>query len=396
MEYIFSDKISPLKPSAIREIFKFLSDPKVISLAAGSPAAESFPIKEFSLLSKEIFEKNPVEALQYSITEGYTPLRNKISDRLKEKFNIGKDSDDTIIVSGGQQGIDLSCKVLCNEGDTVICENPSFIGALNAFRAYNVNLKGTDIEEDGIDIEKLEKALKTEKKVKMIYVIPTFQNPSGVTMSLGKRKKVYELARKYNTIVLEDNPYGELRFRGEDLPTIKSFDEDGRVIYCGSFSKILSAGMRVGFVNAPKEIVQKIVVAKQVNDVHTNIFFQLLVNKYLETYDIDAHIERIRQLYKEKCDLMLNMIDKCFDKRIITTRPEGGIFLWCTMPKNCDGFAFSKKAIENFVAVVPGSAFNADENAPSHSFRLNYSTPSKEQIEKGITVLGQVLKQFIM
>lgn len=395
MEYIFSDKIASLKPSAIREIFKFASDPRVISLSAGNPAPESFPVAELSNLSAEIFSNTPVEALQYSITEGYTPLRVKVAERLKNKFNIGRDFDDTIIVSGGQQGLDLSCKVLCNEGDTVLCENPSFIGALNAFRSYNVNLKGVDIDEDGINIEALEKALQTEKNVKMLYVIPTFQNPSGVTMSLEKRKAVYALAKKYNVIILEDNPYGELRFKGEDILPIKSFDEDGLVIYCGSFSKILSAGMRVGFVCAPKEIVQKIVVAKQTNDVHTNIFFQLLTNNYLENYDLDAHIEKIRGIYLEKSTFMLDMIDLYFDKRVITTRPDGGIFLWCTLPEGCDGVAFAKKAIENFVAVVPGSAFNADEAAPTKTFRLNFSTPSTVQIEKGIGILGKVIKEFI-
>lgn len=396
MDYIFSKKITPLKPSAIREILKYTSNPDVIPFAAGNPAPESFPIAEMAEISAQIYEKAPVEAFQYSITEGYTPLRKKVAHRLKNKFNIGREFDSCIIVSGGQQGIELSCKVLCNEGDTVICENPSFIGALNAFRSYNVNLVGVPIEKDGIDINALEQALKDEKNVKLIYVIPNFQNPMGVTMSLEKRKAVYELAKKYNTIILEDNPYGELRFKGEEIPAIKSFDNEGRVIYCGSFSKILSAGIRVGFVCAPDEIVQKIVVAKQVSDVHTNIFFQILADKYIEQFDLDAHIEGIKKLYLKKSTLMLNAIDTYFDKRAVPTRPDGGLFLWCEMPKGTDIFKFAKRAVdERKVAIVPGSAFMAKEGDECFAFRLNYSTPSDEQIERGIKILSEVMKDFI-
>ena len=195
---------------------------------------------------------------------------------MNTKFGIGRDYDTTVITSGGQQGIDLACKVLCNEGDTVICENPSFIGALNAFRSYGVNLKGLDVGTDGIDPNELENILKTDKKVKLIYLIPTFQNPAGITMSLEKRKAVLALAKKYGVVILEDNPYGELRFAGTDIPTIKSMDDEGVVLYCGSFSKVLSAGMRVGFLCGHEELVGKIVVVKQTNDVHTNLFFQML------------------------------------------------------------------------------------------------------------------------
>lgn len=257
----FSNRIGALKPSAIREIFKVLEDPSIISFAGGNPAPETFPAQDLAEISAQIFEKQASKALQYGLTEGYAPLRAQVAQRMKEKFSIGTEKDETIIVSGGQQGVELSCKVLCNESDTVLCEEPSFIGALNAFRSYHTQLVGIPMQEDGMDLEKLEQALKTHKNVKLLYIISTFQNPMGVTTSLQKRKQIYELAKKYHVIIFEDNPYGELRFAGQDIPTIKSMDKDGIVIYCGSFSKILSPGMRIGFVCAPKEIVTKLVVA---------------------------------------------------------------------------------------------------------------------------------------
>ena len=393
MEYKFSRKLAELKPSAIREIFKSLSDPTIISFAAGNPSPESFPVEDLARLSAEIFESDASFALQYGITEGYTPLREAITARQKSRFgdSMVRDTDTTLVVTGGQQGLELTCKAFCNEGDAIICENPSFIGALNAFRSNGVQTIGVEMEDDGICLEKLEKTLKNTKNAKLLYLIPTFQNPSGTCMSLEKRLAVLELAKKYEIAILEDNPYGELRFAGEDIPTMKSLDNDGLVIYCSSFSKILSAGMRIGFVIAPNEVASKMVVAKQVEDVHTNLFFQLLCHKYITTCDLDAHIAKINELYRHKCNLMLECIDKYIPKDKVTfTRPEGGLFIWGTV-KDCDDASFVvKKAIEKKVAVVPGSAFNCDTEAPSPSFRLNYSTPSDEQIVEGIKRLGEV------
>ncbi len=394
MEFNFSEKVKPLKPSAIREIFKSLTNPNVISFAAGNPSPLSFPVEKLQLLSNQIYEESAAASLQYGITEGYAPLREQVSARLRDKFSIGKSFDNTVIMSGGQQGIDLTAKVLCNEGDTVICENPSFIGALNAFRSYNVNLKGLDVGDDGIDPDELENVLKTDKKVKLIYLIPTFQNPSGITMSLEKRKAVLAIAKKYNVPILEDNPYGELRFAGEEIPTIKSMDEDGIVIYCGSFSKILSAGMRVGFLCAHEDIVQKLVVVKQTNDVNTNQFFQMLCSKFIDTYGLDDHIEGIRKLYRENCNLMLSEMDKNLPDYVKYTRPEGGLFLWVTMPEGTDMDAFMKKTIEANIAVVPGATFLPDTSMKSLSYRLNYSMPTSEQIVKGIGILSDVIKSM--
>ena len=395
MEYRISEKMQALKPSAIREIFKALTDPTIISLAAGNPSPESFPVEDLARISSEIFSDSSTAALQYSVTEGYPPLREDVKARLASRFGIGRDFDMTIITSGGQQGIELLCKTMCDEGDTVIVEEPSFIGALNAFRSNGAKLVGIPMEDDGIDIGKLEDAMKNNPRAKILYLIPTFQNPSGTCMSLEKRKKVYDLAKKYNIIILEDNPYGELRFAGEEIPTIKSFDEDGYVVYSGSYSKVLSAGMRIGFICGPEAIVQKMVVAKQVEDVHTNIFFQMLCHRYIAECDMDKHVADIRKLYKRKCDLMLSELDKKMPKCVRYTRPEGGLFLWCTLPDNISQPDFVKAAMAKKVAVVPGQTFNSDPNSPSQSFRLNYSTPSDEQIVEGIDRLAETVKSML-
>ena len=283
MNYNFSEKVSNLQASAIREILKFTSDPEVISFAAGNPAPEAFPVDDIKRISNEILNENPILALQYSLTEGYTPLRDILKERMLKEGNFNPDTDELIITSGAQQSNELCAKVLCDEGDTIICEAPSFIGSLNAFKSYNVNLVGIELEEDGINLEKLEEAIKSNKNTKLIYLIPNFQNPTGRTMSSEKRKRVYELAEKYGIFILEDNPYGDIRFAGEHIQSIKSMDADGRVIYSGTFSKVLAPGIRVGYCSAPKEIISKIVVCKQVSDVHTNQWAQILAERFLTT-----------------------------------------------------------------------------------------------------------------
>jgi hypothetical protein rflaF_07896 len=396
MDYKFSDKVSGLKASAIREILKYTSNPEVISFAAGNPAPEAFPKEEIAEISADLLKNDPVLALQYSITEGYTPLRDYLKKWMSEKNCFHPEFDDLVITSGGQQANELSCKVLLNEGDTLLCESPSFIGSLNAFRSYNVNLKGVDMEEDGINIEKLENALKTEPNVKILYLIPNFQNPTGRTMSLAKRKAVYELACKYDFIILEDDPYGELRFAGETIPSIKSLDTEGRVIYSSTFSKLISPGFRTGYVSAPAKIIQKIVVCKQVSDVHSNIWAQVVSHRFMSSVNREEHFNKLRAIYKEKCELMCGLIEKGFSKKIAYTKPEGGLFIWCTLPEGCDMNAFCTKAVKDYkIAVVPGNSFSIDENEVSRSFRLNYSTPTNEQIEKGMAVLAKMTREML-
>ncbi len=394
MEYKISNKFKNMKPSAIREIFKSLGRPGAISFAAGNPSPESFPVDDFKRIANDILTQEPITALQYGITEGYAPLRELVKERLKRVYSIGGESDETIIVTGGQQGIELCCKVMCNEGDVVICENPSFIGALNAFRSLGARLVGVPLNEEGMDVLALENALKSNPSTKIIYTIPSFHNPAGITSTLENRKAVYALAQKYDVLIIEDNPYGDLRFSGENVPTYKSMDVDGRVVYCGSFSKILSAGIRVGTLTANKELVSKIVVAKQVEDVHTNVFFQMVCYRYIKECDLEAHIEKIRRLYKHKAELMISTLEKYMPKDVSFTRPQGGIFLWCSLPEGMKLSDFIARCSDKNVFVVPGTAFLPNESEPTRSFRLNYSMPTDDEIENGIKIIAQVIESL--
>lgn len=396
MDYRFSDRVQTLKPSAIREIFKYAADPTVVSLSAGNPAPEAFPAKEISEISARILLENPIDALQYGLTEGYVPLRQHVSAYMKEKHNVGRAFDDILITSGAQQAMDLFTKSLCNEGDVVLCEAPSFIGSLNTFRSYNARLRGVPMDADGMNMDALEQALKEEKNAKYIYTIPNFQNPSGITMSLEKRKQLYALAKQYNVLILEDNPYGDLRIKGDYIPTIKSMDEDGIVVYAGTFSKVISPGMRVGYAIAPKDLLQKMIVCKQGADVHTSMWSQIICDEFITKYDFEAHLEHLRELYRAKSALALRKMDECLVPNKITYNPfEGGLFMWCTLPDGVDMPAFCKQAVLRKVCVVPGNAFLTDESAPCQSFRINYSTPTDEQLVKGIEILGQLAKDVL-
>lgn len=395
LQYTFSNRISELKPSAIREILKVTQDPNIIPFAAGNPAPEAFPVAEMSEISARIFKESPASALQYGVSEGYTPLREAIKARMHDKYHTGTEDDDVLVVTGAQQGMDLTAKCFLNEGDGIICESPSFIGSLNSFRSYRANLIGVPTEPDGMDLEKLEAALRDNGNVKLIYIIPTFQNPTGRVTSLEKRRKILALAAKYNVLILEDNPYFELRYSGEDVPTIKSMDTEGRVIYVGSFSKILSPGIRVGFVMANHGVISKLTVAKQVSDVHTNLMYQMIACDMLTKYDIDAHIAKVCDMYRAKRDAMCDAIEKYFPKACTYERPDGGLFLWCRLPDGYDGVAFCKLCGTRGVMGVPGSSFSIDENEVSPYIRLNFSLPSFEQIERGVKIMGDTMREFI-
>ena len=394
MEYSFSDRVNSLKPSAIREIFKYAADPEVVSLSAGNPAPDAFPAKEIAEISADLLSRRPVDALQYGLTEGYAPLRDYLKKYMKDKYGIGSENDRLIITSGAQQVMDLAAKSLCNEGDVVICEAPSFIGSLNSFRSYNARLVGVPVESDGINTEILEEKLKTEKNVRFIYVIPNFQNPSGVTMSLEKWKKVYSLAKKYGVMILEDNPYGELRYFGENVPAIKSLDTDGIVMYAGSFSKVISPGMRVGWCVAPNPVIQKMVVCKQGQDVHTNMWSQIVIHEYVTKYDFEEHLNYLRELYRKKARFMMDLLDEHLAPYITYDKIDGGLFIMCKLPDNINMLDFCKEAVKRKVCVVPGNAFLTDETEECHTFRVNFSTPTDQQLEKGVKILGELIKEL--
>ena len=395
MEYKFSDRVSNLKPSAIREIFKYAADPEVVSLSAGNPSPDAFPAKAIEEISAKVLAEDPIKVLQYSVSEGYMPLRQHLMEYMQKEHNTGSENDDILITTGAQQIMDLCTKALVNEGETVIVEAPSFIGSLNTFRSYNAKLVGVTVEPDGMNTDELEEKLKATPNTKFIYTIPNFQNPSGVTMSLKKRKKVYELAKKYGVLIIEDNPYGDLRYSGEYVPNIKSFDAEGIVIYAGSMSKVISPGIRVAYCICPKPIFQKLVVCKQGNDVHTNIWAQYVCDEFITKYDFNAHLAMLRNIYTKKAQFCMDLLDKYCAPAITYNKIDGGLFIWCDLDKRIDMPQFCKEAVLKKVCVVPGNAFLTDENEECHSFRINFSTPTDEQLEKGIKILGKLANEKI-
>lgn len=394
MSYELSKKYANLKPSAVREILKATSQPGMIAFAGGSPAVEAFPCEEVQLLSNKILSENPVAALVYGVSEGYEPLRNHVKQWLKEREHIGSEDDVVLITSGGTQVMDIATRVLTSEGDAVICEDPSFIGSLNCFRSHGCELVGVPIDADGMNIEALEKAVKNTPNAKFIYTIPNFQNPGGTTLSLEKRRKMYEIAKENNLVILEDNPYGNLRVEGEDVPSIKSMDTDGIVVYAGSFSKILAPGIRVAYAVVPKKMAGAFTIGKQVSDVHSGVLNQMIVSRWFDEYDVDVHIENIRQIYRRKLNLMCDCLDKYCGDFISYVRPQGGLFIWARLPENVDMLEYVNKLIERRVAVVPGTAFMTDDTAPCHYIRLNFSTPADEDIVKGVEIMGEIAKEY--
>ena len=392
----YADRVKPMKGSAIREMFKRMADPEIISLAGGNPAAELFPGDELSKIAGKILMTSPTLALQYGTTDGYPKMKDCARSRAM-KVDSYTDGDEIIIMTGANQGIDLTAKSILNKGDKIIVESPSFIGSLNAFRTYECELVGVDTDNDGMRMDKLEEALAANPDAKLLYTIPTFQNPTGTTMPIERRKKLLELCSKYDVLIIEDNPYGDLRFAGEDVPTVKSLDTEGRVIYCGSFSKILSPGMRLGYIVGPAPLLEKIEILKQVNDVHTPMLTQLMCVEFMKKYNIDSYIKKNRELYGKKCRAMLDTMEECFPKgKVEWTVPEGGIFLWCTIPGfKGDMGEIVNKCLEKKVAIVPGSNFAIDQSLPSNQFRLNYSSVSIEKIIEGVRRLGAVLTEVL-
>lgn len=390
MEFHISDKMQGMKPSIIREILKQMSDPTLISFAGGNPAADSFPADEIARFSDELLRENPAATLQYSLTEGVSSVREAVRAFANRHEAVAKENDMLLMVSGSQQILDFAAKCLCNEGDTVAVEDPAFLGAYNAFRSSGARLAGVPMEEDGVDLAVLEAVFAAKEKPRFFYCIPNFQNPTGRTMSLAKRRAVYALSVRYGVPVLEDDPYGELRIAGERLPSIKSMDTVGAVIYAGSFSKILCPGMRLAYCVCDEALGRHFVVAKQCSDVHTNVWAQRVCEAMLTRTDLEAHLRAIRSIYTAKArQMMAQMNEKCPEIRYIV--PEGGMFLWATLPEGVDMPGFVRECLARRLALVPGNAFQVDENAPCQSFRMNFSTPSPEQIERGVSILAEVL-----
>ncbi|MBR2315805.1 MAG: PLP-dependent aminotransferase family protein [Clostridia bacterium] len=395
MNFEVSTRMSAVDSSAVAEILKSSVSPDVISLAGGNPDPSLFPNKELADIAGDILRTMPVQSLQYGKTEGYPQLIEKIAERLKRVEGIEKGDDSIIITAGATQAIELTSKILLNEGDTVIAENPSFLGAFNAFRSFGANIVGIDTNNDGMNLEALEKAIQENKNVKLLYVIPSFQNPMGTTMSLEKRKALYEIIKKYKLVTIEDNPYGDLTFDGERIPTIKSMDTEDLIVYCGSFSKIVAPGLRVGYALCNKKLAENISAAKQLADVHSPLLPQIMVSNYMEKYDLDELIDKMRHTYAHKCRTMLDAINEYFPEGVKCTAPKGGLFIWCDIGHGIDTYALAKKAAEHKVAFVPGNVFMVDSAKKTSTLRLNYSTMSDENIVEGIKRLGALIKSEI-
>lgn len=390
----FASRMDNLKASEIRELLKLTEKPEIISFAGGLPAPELFPVEEMIAVSTKVLKEEGRAAMQYASTEGYAPLRKHIAERMNRKFQTNVTADDIAITSGSQQGLDFSGKIFLNEGDVVLCESPSYLGALNAFKAYGPEFIEVPTDDKGMLMDELEKILETTENIKMIYVIPDFQNPTGKTWPMERRTKFMELINKFEIPVIEDNPYGELRFEGEILPSLKSMDEKGLVIFLGSFSKIFCPGYRIGWVAAEPEILNKYITIKQGADLQASTISQREVATYIDMYDLDAHVEKIKAVYRVRRDLMLNTMKETFPAEAKFTYPEGGLFTWVELPAGMDAKEIMVKCLEKNVAYVPGGSFFPN-GGKENTFRLNYSNMPDEKIVEGITKIGEVLKEIM-
>lgn len=392
MGYRYANRVQYVKPSAIRELLKLGNDPEIISFGGGFPDPDVFPIEKLRKVFDEVLSKDGRRALQYTTSEGLPSLRQKLADRMK-RAGVACELKNIFMIQGAQQGLDITAKMFIDRGDVIITENPTFVGGLIAFNPYEPKYAPVAMDSEGIRTDLVEKALKQNPNAKLIYTIPDFQNPTGITMSLARRKRIVELANEYDAIIIEDSPYREIRFEGEAIPPIKSFDTQGRVIQLGSFSKILSPGMRIGWLVAEQELAEKLCLLKMAADTQNSTLNMYAADKFMEMYDMDEHIEGIRKVYKRKKDLMLDIISSSFPKSISYTNPEGGLFTWLTFPEDVDATRLMKERTlpEVKVAYVPGASFYPVDEEKNHC-RVNYSCMSEEKIIEGMGKLGRILR----
>ena len=400
-EYRFASRTQRMGSSVIRELLKLTEQPDIISFAGGLPAPEVFPVAAFQEASARILEQSSAQALQYSTTEGYLPLRKMIAESTA-RYAVEVPPENILITSGSQQALDFIGRVFLNQGDHVVVESPTYLGALQAWSVYGAQYVCVPTDENGMITEELEKALRVGPK--FIYVLPNFQNPSGATLSLDRRKKVIELADKYGVPIVEDDPYGQLRYEGEHIPSLvhldsefRGFDGDcysGNVIYMSTFSKLLAPGLRLAWVIAPEQVIRKLVIAKQAADLHTATFNQYVAYEVGKDGFIDKHVNFIRSIYRERRDVMLEMMDEMFPSEARWTKPHGGMFLWGILPERIDAADVLKVALERKVAFVPGAAFHTTRTG-ANTMRLNFSYSNPETIREGITRLGITLKELL-
>jgi 2-aminoadipate transaminase len=387
MKELFADRMSNVPRSFVREILRVTEDPDIISFAGGLPNPISFPHNEIAKSAAAVLEDSSNEALQYGSTEGYKPLREYIAKRYQ---NSGLDinSDNILMINGSQQGLDLIGKIFLNREDVVLIERPTYLAAIQSFGLYEPKFVSVPLLEDGVDLDVLEDMIESLNP-KLFYSIPNFQNPTGITYSKNKREKIGAIFNKNDTILVEDNPYGEIRFIGKDLPPIKSYLD--KSVLLGSFSKIVSPGMRLGWIVAENDIMNHLITAKQASDLHSNYLSQMIVHRYLTGYNVEDHIQYIRDMYRIQRDCMVNMIKKYFPSDVNYTKPEGGMFLWVTLPEDMSSMELFEVAIRDNVAFVPGEAFYSN-NPEINTLRLNFSNSNEKKIEEGIKRLSHAIK----
>jgi len=391
MARIFADRMSCVHKSFVREILKVTEDPEIISFAGGLPNPRYFPVQEVAAATQKVLSECGEAALQYSTTEGYFPLRELIARRYA-KQGLRVSPDEILITNGSQQGLDLLAKAFLNKGDSVILERPTYLAAIQSFGLFEPKFHSIPLQEDGIDPEALGETLsKDAAGAKLFYSVPNFQNPTGITYSRDKRRAVAEKLEGSGTVFIEDNPYGELRFLGEDMPSMRKYLGEDAVLL-GSFSKIVSPGVRLGWVCACEEIMEKLIVAKQASDLHSNYLCQRIVHQYFMDNDIEQHIAKIRKAYKDQRDFMVETMEDTLPENVDFTRPEGGMFLWATLPENMSSLDLFNRAIAMKVAFVPGQAFYADGGG-SNTMRLNYSNSDNERIGEGIRRLAKAIRE---
>ena len=393
-KFNYSKRVPADGTDAVGTILKAAADPQIISFAGGLPAPELFPVKEMREAVDRVFAKHGQEAMQYGAAKGVTALRKLIQKHVKDKEDVDAELENVLVTTGSEQVLDLVGKAFVDPGDTVLVEQPTYLCALDVFKTYGANFAGVEMDEQGMKMDALEEALKSHPNTKLIYTVPNFQNPTGRTMALERRKQLAELAAKYDVYVLEDNPYGEIRFAGQHVPAVKSFDQTGHVFYMSTFSKTLAPGFRLGWLVADEDVVNKLTVLKQSADLHTDNLAQYAVVEFLQNNDLDAHVKEISDLYGKRRQLMVDGIKKYFPAGVKYTDPEGGMFLWVEVPGVDDTVALFKECLKHNVAFVPGDPFFAGAAQPG-TFRLNYSNAQGDKITAGMKQLGAALQDAV-
>lgn len=390
----FARRMERFQASDLTPILKAAANPEIISFAGGLPAPELFPVDEYKKIAAAVLDRDGRRALQYSSSAGHLPLRQKVAERTSGLLKTPLTAENIVITTGSQQSLDILAKMYINEGDCILCESPTYLGALSAFNSCLPSYREVETDDHGMVTADLEKALATEKRAKLIYVIPDFQNPTGKTWSLERRKEFMNAVSKHDVLVIEDNPYGELRFEGTMPPSLKSLDARGQVVTLGTFSKVFCPGLRVAWVCADPEFLTYFCNLKEAADLHTSTLSQYEIDAFLSSYDLDAHVKKLVAVYRERRDIMVEAMAEHFPKSVTFTRPQGGLFTWAELPGKVNARKLFVKALEKKVAFVPGGAFYPNlghENA----MRLNYSNMPPEKIREGVARLGEAMKEYL-